>query len=531
MKNLCCFGLVVFLTVTFISCASPRDLPELNEYVIQKLERDHMPGMAIAIVAGDEIVWQRGYGLANIADQVPATPETVFGTASITKSFTAAAVLQLHEQGLLDIHDPVEDYVPFPVRSSWHPEPILTIDQVLTHTSGISNGPSLWRIVGCGDSDISLAEWAEGYFTPGGAYWHDEGNYERWPAGTGFQYSNAGFGLLAYIVERVSGMPFPEYIRTHLLEPLEMSSSSVLLADIDPAHLTQMYEWGPLWGFEYDLYEDPADTLDQEINPRYTPICAYNDPLHGAGNLYSTVADLANFIIMIKNGGVFKGQRILSEGSVDLMFSGMVDRELLPPWFADLGMGGYAMPLSNGKPAWGHTGADPGMSSILFFERETDLGVVVLANRFFDIRDLITYTFASAIPVFCKDPQSLDSAWSVYSGWGPTGRLPLREVTIRVIPPDMPADEAVYVNGDHHKLGGWISSGIRLSKNEAGQWEAPFTFVDSTRIVFRVTRGGWDRKECLANGENPPPHRATITSDTTLIYTVAAWQDQVQPSD
>lgn len=94
------------------------------------------------------------------------------------------------------------------------------------------------------------------------------------------------------------------------------------------------------------------------------------------------------------NGGIYKGRRILSEESVGRMFSPGVDRSLLPPWFVDLGMGAYAMKLDNGEPVCGHTGADPGISTYMMFNREIDLGAIVLANRFFDIRDLIPWLFA-----------------------------------------------------------------------------------------------------------------------------------------
>lgn len=519
---------IMVISVFLFRCTRPADLPDLDAYLKFKLERDHIPGMAVAVVSGDRMVWARGYGLANLDRQTPVTPSTVFGTASITKSLTAAAIFQLEEAGLLNPEDPVNDYLPFKVQSSWHPEAVLTIEQVLSHTSGISNGPSLWRIVGCGDSDISLMEWAEGYFTPGGSFWHPEGNFERWPPERGFQYSNAGYGLLAVIIETVSGMPYSDYIKTRILEPLEMHESSTRVARLDPSLLTQMYEWGDLWGFEYELIDADTDTADLKGNPRYTPICAYNDPIYGAGSLYSSVRELSNFLIMIRNRGVFKGKRILSKRAVDAMFSAKVDREFLPPWFTDLGMGAYGMPLSNGVPVWGHTGADPGMSSLMFFERETDLGIVVLCNRFFDIRDLIAYIYAEAVPAFSASPETLSPAWSAYTGIRNGKKRPVRQVTIRVFPDTLPESGAVWVIGNHPRLGGWISKGMPLNPASAGIRERTFDFFDSTRLEFKLTRGSWETQETLPNGQVAPNHSHLVTADTTLIFHVAGWQDTVQ---
>ncbi|MCK5347536.1 MAG: serine hydrolase, partial [Candidatus Heimdallarchaeota archaeon] len=108
------------LLVHLNNCSRSTELPELDRYIEFKLERDHMPGLAIAIVSSDHLVWSKGYGLANIEKNIKVTPSTLFGTASITKSFTAAAIFQLYEAGKLDIYSPVNDYLPFDVSSNWH---------------------------------------------------------------------------------------------------------------------------------------------------------------------------------------------------------------------------------------------------------------------------------------------------------------------------------------------------------------------------------------------------------------------------
>lgn len=517
-----------FYLLIFFSCEEMNnDLPTLENYINFKMERDHMSGLAVAIVKGNELVWSKGFGFADIENQKKITAKTIFGAASITKSFTAAAIFQLQENEKLNINDPVDKYLPFKVVSSWQPEAVLTIRQVLTHTSGISNGPSLWRIIGCGDSPITLEEWAKGYFTPEGKYWHSEGNFERWPPEKGFQYSNAGYGLLAYIVEQISGEKFYNYIRHNLLEPLEMHTASLRIAELDSSLLTCMYEWGDLWGFEFELIASGTDTTNLVERKRYTKICAYNDPVYGAGSLYCSAEELCNFLIMIKNNGMYKGKQILKEETVDTMFSAQVIRDYLPPWFVDVGMGAYAMRLDNGESVWGHTGADPGMSSFMFFNREADLGVVVLANRFFDIRDLISWTFSEGFKEF-GDHTLVDKNpnWSMYCGKMYDKQLKERKIKIKVKTSDMQEDDIVYINGNHHKIGGWISKGISLEKQDNNLWFQEFTFFDSTKLRFRVTRGSRKTKEVLADGQDPKPYKFKVSNDTTIFIEIANWKDR-----
>jgi len=264
-----------------------------------------------------------------------------------------------------------------------------------------------------------------------------------------------------------------------------MCTASFDVADLIPKLTARVYEWGDLWGFEYNLIIPGVDTTNLLGNPRYTPICTYDDPVYGAGSLYSSAEELCNFLIMIKDDGIYKGKQILSKNSVDMIFSGQVGREYLPPWLVDLKMGGYAMQLDNDEAVWGHTGADPGMSSILFFNRDIDLGVVVLANRFFDIRDLISWTFATGFKAFSNhNIVQKNSNWSLYCGKTKDGYLNERTVAIRVHVKNVQDNDLIYINGNHHKIGGWISKGIPLFMSGENYWSREFAFYDSTKLMF-----------------------------------------------
>ena len=283
-----------------------------------------------------------------------------------------------------------------------------------------------------------------------------------------------------------------------------MQNASLRIADLDTSLLTSMYEWGELWGFESDLIEPGTDTTHLAKNERFTKICAYNDPVYGAGSLYCSPEELCNFLIMIKNNGIFQRETNPEKESLDTRFSASsVSHEYLPPWFVDVGMGAYSMRLDNGEAVWGHSGADPGMSSFMFINREADLGVVVLANRFFDIRDLISWTFSESFREFGNHSITVENPnWSLYCGRMNGKKLKERKITIKVTTPSLRDNDIIYVNGNHHKIGGWISKGISLEKLNDNLWLKNFTFFDSTKLRFGVTRGSWDTQEVLLDGKD-----------------------------
>jgi len=187
---------------------------------------------------GDDLLLAKGYGLADMENAAPATAETVYHIGSVTKQFTAAAIMQLVERGEIGLDDPVTKYLPdFPDRGHK-----VTIRHLLTHTSGISHsylsGSALSegeRFVTLGGSALSEEDLFIRYVTWNALMVRRD---ERWIAGFGdtpsdfppgeqYSYNNEGFNLLGMVVAEVSGVSYPEYIRTHLFEPLGLTGSAV----------------------------------------------------------------------------------------------------------------------------------------------------------------------------------------------------------------------------------------------------------------------------------------------------------------
>ena len=499
-------------------------LRTLREYIDFKIERDHIPGLAACIVKGDEVVWSQGFGFQKIDARMPMTPQSVIGTASITKIVTAIAIMQLRERGKLNLDDPVNKFLPFAIRHPKYPEVDMTIAQLLCHTASTSNGPSLWRCFSCDEQPLSRKQWAEAYFLPGGKYYNEGGNFGTDRPGEKFLYSNSGYGLLAYLVEAVSGLPFDRYCREKIFAPLMMSNTSLNVSDIQPKTLSTMYSYGYNMDLERDLMAPNTDCARAIEADYFFPLCNYTTSTQGAGGMYSSVEQLAHLLIALTNGGMYDGHRILSQQSVSDILSRYVDPKTLPGQFAAFGLGGYAMRLNNGGLVWGHTGADPGQSSLMLFNRETGVGTIVLANRFVDIRDLIEWMFAEGIAAYAdSSSDQLDSIWREYAR-----DRAKREVTFRVLPNYLPGGSQIYVIGNHRYLGAWVSTGIPLLPQKDRTWQKKLSFPDSTRLEFKITRGGMDKQAVTMGGKVLPNHSLIVVRDTVVNIVVEDWKDQAQ---
>lgn len=195
-------------------------------------ERQHMPGFAYGVVVGEELVYAGGFGLANVAAGIPATSGSLFRIASMSKSITAVAILQLRDAGKLRLDDPLSLYVPeaagLELLTTDAPE--ITIRHLLTHSAGFPED-NPWGDRQLADSDAELRALVQGGVS-----------FSNVP-GIGYEYSNLGFALLGQVVEVASGMDYQDYTRTHIFEPLGMSSTVWEYEDAPADRLALGYAW------------------------------------------------------------------------------------------------------------------------------------------------------------------------------------------------------------------------------------------------------------------------------------------------
>jgi CubicO group peptidase (beta-lactamase class C family) len=324
----------------------------LRRTIAKELGRWPSAGLAVAVVRDGSPPRFLNHGVADVPSGRPVGVDTVFRVGSLTKVLTAVAVMQLCEQGLIDLDEPVDDYLRafrlVPAKAEFRG---ATARHLLTHSAGVG----YWRRrsdlllhpgVGSGDVVRSIVPLAELY---------RDGLPVDVEPGTRWAYSNHGFAALGQIVEDVSGEPLDRYLRAHVFRPLGMDDSELVLTERLRAHLATGYVWrrGRLAAVRFREVATP-----------------------GGGGVYSTAADMARFVAAMLHGGAGEHDRVLAAESVASMF-----RPHFQPDARTAGMGlGFDRREEKGRTLIGKTGILSGFLSAIGMAPDEGVGVVVLGN-------------------------------------------------------------------------------------------------------------------------------------------------------
>jgi len=207
---------ILSLVSVLLAVATPARADRIDDYIKTEMQKRRIPGLALAVVRNGTVVKMKGYGLANLDHDVPVTPDTVFELASVTKQFTAAAIMKLVEEGKVQLDDPILWHLP-QGPATWK---AMTVRHLLTHTAGLpgleENFKALWP--GGVRLDYSTAQLFN-------AATKDALSF---PAGERFQYSDVGYFLLGMIIEHVSGQRYADFLDERFFRPLGMTSTSVI---------------------------------------------------------------------------------------------------------------------------------------------------------------------------------------------------------------------------------------------------------------------------------------------------------------
>jgi CubicO group peptidase (beta-lactamase class C family) len=315
-----------------------------DAFFANEMPRWHVPGAALVLVKDGKVIFSKGYGYANIEDQTPVVPDhTVFRVASVSKVFTATAVMQLAESGKLDLNADVNSYLSrFKVKDPY-PQPV-TSAELLTHSAGLD------------DSVFGLAARNPSQVVPLGAFLARHMPSVVMPPGKIYSYSSYGIALEGYLVQKLSGEPFDAYIEKNILQPLDMRSSGFELTPKLAAHLAT--------GYEYHRGRYIAEPVDY-----------FNIP--PAVGLYSTATDMAHFLIAQMEDGRYGDRRILSEAAAEKMHQRQFAED---PRLAGRTFGFYERYV-NGYRAIGHGGNIRGFASLLLLVPEEHVGFFLVFNR------------------------------------------------------------------------------------------------------------------------------------------------------
>ena len=332
--------------------ASPFDTCDTD--LSEHLDQLGVPGLAAAIVRDGEIDCISVAGYADIEDEQPVTPETLFLVASVSKTVTTTALMQLYERGEFELDDEINDYLPFDVVIPSAPDTPITFQHLLTHTASLKDNQVAFNaFTEYGeDSDLPLSELVEEYLTPDGEYYNRYQNFLAEPPGKVSHYANIGIVLIGYLVEEISGQSFDEYCRANIFQPLGMDSSAWKLSDVDEANLATPYDtsW---FGF---------NELEQ-----------YSQANYPDGMLRTTPTELARFLIAYLEGGRYKSRRILRADTVDEILTPHTNRN------GNQGLVWFSRTIDD-RFVWGHDGSDDGASAEIWFDPAKDVGVILMAN-------------------------------------------------------------------------------------------------------------------------------------------------------
>jgi CubicO group peptidase (beta-lactamase class C family) len=366
-----CVALICTLAIAPTSALQPLNVdlsafPQIDNYISSQMADLHIPGIAIAIVQGNQIVHLKSFGIADSSGR-PLTPQTPMLIGSLTKSFTALAILQLVEARKIGLDTPAQHYLPWffilppPETDDLDIDQIpdsnassrITIRHLLNQTSGISRSTGD-KLIGDWDTSGSAIEH---YVRALGA--------ERMhhPAGAGFEYSNANYVTLGMVIQVVSGMSYEAYVQEHIFRPLEMNNSFTSQLEAQQHGRSAGYrQW---FGFS---------------------ILASNLPyLHGlvpAGYLISSAEDLAHYMIAQMNAGQYKDVSIISPQAIETLQSPAVPAapegyHRQPSGY--YGMGWYVMEMNN-IPVLVHDGDTPSFHADMILIPAREWGIVLLIN-------------------------------------------------------------------------------------------------------------------------------------------------------
>jgi CubicO group peptidase (beta-lactamase class C family) len=306
------------------------------------MERARLPGLTLGLTDRDGTLLIRTYGFADLGSRLPVTPETLFEIGSIGKTFTAVATLQLFDEGRIDLHAPVERYLPwFSVPQPAGHVPI-TVAHLLSHTAGIVAGID-------GTPEAAFQVWSlrdlPAFSAPG----------ER------FHYSNVGYKALGLVLEAVESRPYRDIVRARVLDPLGMSATEPAITHDMRARLAVGYEY---------LHDDRLSHVDSPLAP-----ATWLETETADGSIASNAADMCAFVRLLLRGGEGPQGRLVSEEAFGQMSTGN-------PLEDENDAYGYGLLMRNldGRRFVGHGGGMVGYLAGMQIDTNANLGAIVLQN-------------------------------------------------------------------------------------------------------------------------------------------------------
>jgi CubicO group peptidase (beta-lactamase class C family) len=355
MKNKIHFALIGLVILSlFFPVTSIAQENKAEAAIEQIMKENPVMGLSVAVVKDNKFIYTHSFGLKDAETNTPLTNDNIFRIASISKSFSATAIMQLTEAKKVNLDQDVSELVGFKVRNPKFPETVITLRLMLSHLSSINDSQGYFSL-----DSINPAK---------SANW--ENCYNNYEPGKKYMYCNLNFNMIGTIIEKVSGERFDAYIQNHILKPLQLYGG-YYVNELDKSKFATIYEYQP----------DAAKFVvsPNAYAPRTTEVAAYqmgySTPIFSpTGGMKISAKDLATYMMMHANYGKYNGVRIISKKSSKLMQTAVSD---VAPYGFALETPGSIM---DGKKMIGHTGSAYGLFSAMFFDPQEKYGIVVISN-------------------------------------------------------------------------------------------------------------------------------------------------------
>ena len=338
------------------------EFKNLETEIQETVDKLTVVGLSISVIENNKISYSQGFGYADIDKSIKTDTNTIYRIASISKSITASAIMKLYEEGKFKLDDDINDYLNgFEVRNPNFPDEKITFRMLLTHTSSIIDGDTYSTIY-----DIQ-----------------DFGDYKP---GDQFEYSNYGYNLLATLIEQISNQDFEDFVQENIFKPLNMKAS------FNPNKFEDVDNIAVLYGIDEDgnYYERLNDKKRIEDNIVISSTVRDKDgkiPLGNAfkyspmGGLRTSPNELAKFMIMLSNKGLYNGTRVLKKDTVELMEQIHWYGDALNGLYKCKGLGLHITDdLIEGSRLIGHTGEAYGLLSNMFYDENRKFGYIMMLN-------------------------------------------------------------------------------------------------------------------------------------------------------
>jgi CubicO group peptidase (beta-lactamase class C family) len=324
------------------------------------MTENKIPGYALGIVKDGKIVYTKGFGAERVGGDKPVTPHTVFGTGSVGKTATATAIMQLVAEGKIDLDAPVTDYLPyFKLGDERYKD--ITVRHLITHRSGLPEIQD-WLPLPVEYDDGALERYVRSLDTVWLLFAPDKG----------FSYSSMGFTVLADIVAKVSGQTFEAYLQEHIVDPLGMNDTLLIVQAADQEHVA-----GP------HVRNGSGKVAVADKFP-------YRRQYAATGPLYSSITDMTRYAAAHLNRGEFEGTRILPATTYDAMWEPISDHYMsagpvMTPLFGKFGMS-WEIGEIDGHRIVHHMGYDDaGYCALLLLAPDDNVALVMSSNYFDEV--------------------------------------------------------------------------------------------------------------------------------------------------